>query len=109
MLFRSITASSSFVTGWIKRGPTGIIGTNKKDAVATVASLLEDAQNGVLVEPAGASAADMDALLAERGVDVVTTAGWRAIDRAERELGATRGRDRTTIHDRAALLAASRG
>ena len=98
-----------YVAGWIKRGPTGIIGTNKKDAVATVASLLEDAQNGVLVEPAGASAADMDALLAERGVDVVTTAGWRAIDRAERELGATRGRDRTTIHDRAALLAASRG
>ena len=98
-----------YVAGWIKRGPTGIIGTNKKDAVATVASLLEDAQNGVLAEPGSASAGAVDALLAERGVDVVTTAGWRAIDRAERELGSTRGRDRTTIHDRSDLLAASKG
>ena len=94
-----------YVAGWIKRGPTGIIGTNKKDATATVASLLADAAAGSLPtpqEPGG-----LDALLAERGVVVVGTAGWRAIDAAERALGATRGRDRTTIHETAALLTAA--
>jgi ferredoxin--NADP+ reductase len=101
--------AGEYVAGWIKRGPTGIIGTNKKDAVATVASLLEDAQAGALAQPADASAAAVDALLADRGVDVVTTRGWRAIDAAERALGASRGRDRTTIHDRDALIAASKG
>ncbi|MHB1165145.1 MAG: FAD-dependent oxidoreductase [Candidatus Nanopelagicales bacterium] len=97
-----------YVAGWIKRGPTGIIGTNKKDAAATVASLLEDAVAGVLPEPASPTATEFDALLAERGVEVVTTAGWRRIDAAERAQGAVRGRDRTTIHDAAALLGAAR-
>ncbi len=100
--------AGEYVAGWIKRGPTGIIGTNKKDAVATVASLLEDAAQGRLPDPATPTAEAVDALLAARGVDVVTTGGWRAIDAAERALGATRGRDRTTIHDRDALIEASR-
>jgi ferredoxin--NADP+ reductase len=99
--------SGQYVAGWIKRGPTGIIGTNKKDAAATVASLLSDAESGPLPEPSRPGG--IDELLAERGVDVVSTGGWRAIDRAERALGAERGRDRTTIHETAALLAASRG
>lgn len=96
-----------YVAGWIKRGPTGIIGTNKKDAVATVASLLDDHAAGLLPEP-GASGGLPD-YLAGRGVDVVQTSGWDAIDAAERALGASRGRDRTTIHDRGDLLAAARG
>ena len=92
-----------YVAGWIKRGPTGIIGTNKKDAGATVAALLEDlasrdALGGPGIEP----------LLRDRGVDVVAFDGWTAIDAAERALGASRGRDRTTIHDRDALVAAAR-
>ncbi len=90
-----------YVAGWIKRGPTGIIGTNKKDANATVESLLADLAADVLPEPAGP---DIDGLLAERGVVVVTTAGWRAIDAAERARGASRGRERTSIHDRAELV-----
>jgi ferredoxin--NADP+ reductase len=94
-----------YVAGWIKRGPTGIIGTNKKDAVATVGSLLADAADGSLPKPARAGG--IDDLLAERGIQVVSTAGWRSIDAAERALGATRGRDRTTIHDTSDLLAAS--
>jgi ferredoxin/flavodoxin---NADP+ reductase len=97
-----------YVAGWIKRGPTGIIGTNKKDAAATVASLLEDAAAGALPDPASPTGADFDELLAARGVEVVTTSGWRRIDAAERAQGAARGRDRTTIHDAAALLAAAR-
>ncbi len=94
-----------YVAGWIKRGPTGIIGTNKKDAAATVASLFADAGAGVL--PAPQTPGGIDALLRERGVDVVVTSGWRSIDAAERDLGATRGRDRTTIHDTDDLLAAA--
>ena len=91
-----------YVAGWIKRGPTGIVGTNKKDANATVASLLADVDAGVL--DATSERARVDSLLADRGVQVVSTAGWRAIDTAERELGAAQGRARTTIHDRDALL-----
>jgi len=96
-----------YVAGWIKRGPSGIIGTNKKDAVATVASLLEDAQSGRL--PAPTSGEGLESLLAKRGVQVVTTSGWDAIDAAEKALGASQGRDRTTIHDRADLIAAAAG
>jgi ferredoxin--NADP+ reductase len=92
-----------YVAGWIKRGPTGIIGTNKKDAAATVVSLLED-----LGDTEGKGGDGVVALLAERGVDVVTLEGWSAIDKAERALGISHGRERTTIHDRDALMAASR-
>ncbi len=94
-----------YVAGWIKRGPTGIIGTNKKDAAATVASLLADAASGAL--PAPSQPGGIDALLAERGITIVGTSGWRSIDAAERALGATRGRDRTTIHETDALLSAA--
>ena len=96
-----------YVAGWIKRGPTGIIGTNKKDANATVASLLADQAAGTLPVASAGTVEDFDALLAERGITIVTTAGWRAIDGAERALGASAGRDRTTIHDRQSLIEAS--
>ena len=93
-----------YVAGWIKRGPTGIIGTNKKDAAATVASPLADLEGR---ESKGGEG--VERTLREQGVDVVTLAGWRSIDAAERALGATRGRERTTIHEIDALLGASRG
>ena len=92
-----------YVAGWIKRGPTGIIGTNKKDATATVTSLLADLPG--LPAAVRGEEADLDAFLADRGAVVIGTQGWRAIDAAERGLGASRGRDRTTIHDRQELLA----
>ena len=96
-----------YVAGWIKRGPTGIIGTNKKDANATVASLLADANSGALPTAQAGTAREFDDLLASRGIAVVSTAGWRSIDAAERALGAKAGRSRTTIHETDALLAAS--
>jgi ferredoxin--NADP+ reductase len=94
-----------YTAGWVKRGPSGIIGTNKKDAIASVASLLADDDAGLLREPSGR----IDDLLAERGVAVVSTEGWRAIDAAERLRGAQAGIERVTIADRAELLAIAQG
>jgi ferredoxin/flavodoxin---NADP+ reductase len=91
-----------YVSGWIKRGPSGIIGTNKKDSVATVASLLADIGNGLLPRRPH----DED-LFSAPHADVVSTAGWRRIDVAERALGSTRGRERTTIHGRGDAVAAA--
>lgn len=93
-----------YVAGWIKRGPTGIIGTNKKCAVSTVASLVDDVGSGAAESAVSGSREAIDAYLQERGVQVVTTQAWRALDRAERDLGQTRGRDRTTLHDRSVML-----
>ena len=95
-----------YCAGWIKRGPTGVIGTNKKDGTETVDRLLEDARAGVLPEPVGGS---IDALLAERGVEVVTSAGWEAIDALERARGQEQGRPRVKLCTWADLLAAARG
>jgi len=94
-----------YVAGWIKRGPTGVVGTNKHDARETVASLLADVAAGTLA-PRGDD--DWIGTLRARGGHPVLLSDWRAIDAAEIALGATRGRPRTTIHDRAELLAAVR-
>ena len=96
-----------YVAGWIKRGPSGIIGTNKKDAVQTVACLLEDLADSSTWTASRPDPADVDSALA--GHDVVSISGWRCIDIAERALGATRGRDRTTLHNREDLLGAAKG
>jgi ferredoxin--NADP+ reductase len=95
-----------YVAGWIKRGPSGVVGTNKHDARETVAALLADAADGGL--RAGGPRNDLVAELVSRGADPVLLDDWRAIDAAEIALGATRGRDRTTLHEREALLAAAR-
>lgn len=89
-----------YAAGWIKRGPSGIIGTNKKDASETVATLLADVQAGGLPT----STNEIDELLSSRNLEAVTIAGWRAIDRAERELGTQFGIDRMTISDRASMI-----
>jgi ferredoxin--NADP+ reductase len=96
-----------YVAGWIKRGPTGIIGTNKKDATATVASLLADAGAGILPLAHAPEQAAFDEALLARGIGVVDTSGWRRVDAAERDLGSRNGRDRTTIHVRSALIEAA--
>jgi ferredoxin--NADP+ reductase len=96
-----------YCAGWIKRGPTGVIGTNKKDATETVGLLLEDAAAGRLEPKPEASAAAVDALLAERGVRVVEYAGWTAIDDAERAAGEKLGRPRVKLSSWDELLAAA--
>jgi ferredoxin/flavodoxin---NADP+ reductase len=86
-----------YCTGWIKRGPSGIIGTNKKDAAETTAFVLEDVAAGRLAHRADATTEAVDALLAERGLDVVSYAGWTAIDAAERSAGEPQGRPRVKL------------
>ena len=84
-----------YAVGWIKRGPSGVIGTNKKDSQETVTNLFADLDAGKV--PERPLAADPDAiveLLAERKPDAVTFEGWQAIDRAERAAGEPHGRPR---------------
>ncbi len=94
-----------YCAGWIKRGPTGVIGTNKKDATETVEHLLEDARAGRLPLRSGES---LDALLAERGAQVVTYAGWESIDAAEKARGEPQGRPRVKLSTWGELLGAAR-
>ena len=98
-------APGLYVAGWIKRGPSGVIGTNKKDATETVALLLEDAHAGLLPNR---SEGTLEALLEERGVEAVLYAGWEAIDAAERVAGEPHGRPRVKLCSWDALLAAAR-
>jgi ferredoxin--NADP+ reductase len=94
-----------YCAGWIKRGPSGVIGTNKKDATETVERLIADAGAGALEH--GGDAAAFDALLASRAVAVVTQDGWEAIDRAERAAGEPHGRPRIKLGEWDALLDAA--
>jgi ferredoxin--NADP+ reductase len=95
-----------YVAGWIKRGPTGVVGTNKHDARETIAALLADAADGSL--RVGGPVDDLVQTLVARGGEPVLLDDWRAIDAAEVALGATHGRARTTLHERESLLAAVR-
>jgi ferredoxin/flavodoxin---NADP+ reductase len=96
-----------YAVGWIKRGPTGILGTNKRDAEETVARLAEDLRAGALPAPPRPEREQIDALLAERRPDVVTADGWRAIDAHEVQEGREAGRPRVKLAAREELLAAA--
>ncbi|MGZ4310737.1 MAG: NADP oxidoreductase, partial [Solirubrobacteraceae bacterium] len=100
-----------YVVGWIKRGPTGVIGTNKKDAADTVARIIEDAEADALSQPSG-ELSDPEAVaawLTERVPGHVTWAGWEMIDAYESSLGEPKGRPRVKLVRLAELLEASRG
>lgn len=86
-------APGSYVTGWIKRGPRGVIGTNRTCAEETVAELWRDHLDGVLRRPV-AEPNELRKLLADRGVQAIDWSGWRAIDAAERERGTESSRPR---------------
>src|SRR3954451_22959847 len=87
-------AERTYAAGWIKRGPSGVIGTNKKDAAETVELLLEDARAGRL---SGERAQTLESLLERYGVDWIEYGGWQAIDAAERAAGEPRGRPRMKL------------
>lgn len=89
--------AGEYTSGWIKRGPSGVIGTNRKDATDTVAGLIADAGAGALPAAEHASRADIDALLQQRGVDVYTFADWQALDTHEQAQGQAQGRPRAKV------------
>jgi ferredoxin--NADP+ reductase len=93
-----------YCTGWIKRGPSGVIGTNKKDAAETVALVLADAAAGVLTPR---SEGDIVGVLAAKGVMAVTYAGWEEIDAVECARGEESGRPRVKLGRWEELLAAA--
>lgn len=99
--------SSTYVTGWIRRGPIGLIGHTKGDANETVANLLADHADGRLLTPAAPAPEAVEAFLAERGVRWTTWEGWHRLDAAEKALGEPQGRERVKIVEREDMLKAS--
>jgi ferredoxin/flavodoxin---NADP+ reductase len=97
-----------YTSGWIKRGPSGVIGTNKKCAQETINHLLEDAAAGKLHEPEAHEPDAVEELLRERGVDFVSFTGWQAIDAAEVARGEPQGRPRVKFVRVEEMLEAAR-
>jgi ferredoxin--NADP+ reductase len=97
-----------YVSGWIKRGPSGVIGTNKKDSQDTVDKILEDVAAGRVNRPVSD---DVDALIAASAPEAVSWDGWQAIDALETAAGqaSAPGRPRVKLTDWAALREAARG
>jgi ferredoxin/flavodoxin---NADP+ reductase len=94
-----------YAVGWIKRGPTGILGTNKRDADETVACLVDDLRAGALAVSPSAGREEIDELLAARKPDLVEVDGWRAIQAYERERGRDQERPRVKLASHDELLA----
>jgi len=97
-----------YAVGWIKRGPSGVIGTNKKDAADTVAKIVADAEVGALNAPRP-DADECAQWLAACAPDAVTWEGWQAIDEHERAAGEPHGRPRVKLVRLEDLVAAGRG
>ncbi|RMI30938.1 FAD-dependent oxidoreductase [Nocardia stercoris] len=95
-----------YVSGWIKRGPRGVIGSNRVDAQETVEQLIADFISGALTAPTGDRAA-LQALLAERQPELVGREGWKSIDAAERSAGKAAGRPRVKFTSLSDMLKAA--
>jgi ferredoxin/flavodoxin---NADP+ reductase len=95
-----------YVVGWAKRGPSGVIGTNKKDANDTVEHLLEDLAAGRVLEPAPIGDDELEAFIRERQPELVDYEGWVRIDRHEQAMGEPAGRPRVKLARLDELLAA---
>ncbi|HUE96546.1 MAG TPA: FAD-dependent oxidoreductase [Longimicrobiaceae bacterium] len=95
-----------YVGGWIKRGPSGVIGTNKPDAAQTVEAMLEDLALGVVPSPPHPQPAAIEAFLRQRQPALVTYADWRRIDQLETARGQALGRPRVKFTSQEEMLAA---
>jgi ferredoxin/flavodoxin---NADP+ reductase len=96
--------TGDYTAGWIKRGPSGVVGTNKPCAVETVNMLLEDMEAGKLLEPAEASRDAVEKLLNERNIRFVTYADWLILDKLELANGEATGRPRVKFTNVAEML-----
>jgi ferredoxin--NADP+ reductase len=104
---RVVGEAQTYCAGWIKRGPTGIIGTNKKDAMETVALLLDDVVQGRIAHRDDVTAERVETLLAERDARAVVYSGWSSIDDVERSAGEKLGRPRVKLRTWNELLEAA--
>jgi ferredoxin--NADP+ reductase len=99
--------AATYCAGWIKRGPTGIIGTNKKDATETVTQLLKDIHEERVWHREEVTAGAVEALLAKRDARAVLYPGWTSIDELERAAGEKLGRPRVKLRTWDELLEAA--
>jgi ferredoxin/flavodoxin---NADP+ reductase len=96
-----------YVTGWIKRGPRGVIGTNRTCAEETVAHVFDDYDAGLLARDVGGRDA-LRTVLTERDLSPVDWTGWRGIDTAERDRGRNSARPRVKFVQIDEMLSAAR-
>jgi ferredoxin--NADP+ reductase len=96
-----------YATGWIKRGPVGLIGHTKSDAMETVRHIIED--RATWWQPTNPEEGEIVDLLTERGVEFTTVDGWAALDEHEQALGQPLGRARIKVVDRDGMISISRG
>ncbi|OGL01708.1 MAG: NADP oxidoreductase [Candidatus Rokubacteria bacterium RIFCSPLOWO2_02_FULL_73_56] len=95
-----------YTAGWVKRGPSGVIGTNKPDAAETVECMLEDLAQGALRAPAHATAAAAEALVRQRRPSYVSYADWLTLNQLEVARGRAQGRPRVKFTRVEEMLAA---
>jgi ferredoxin--NADP+ reductase len=108
VLSEGVPMTGAYVVGWIQRGATGVIGTNRHGAAVTVDALVADYHAGLLSKPVDPPAA-LDELLRERGCPDLDIAAWERIDAAERAAGAAVGTPRRKFVRRDELLRAAQG
>jgi ferredoxin--NADP+ reductase len=99
--------AGEYTAGWIKRGPSGVIGTNKPDAAETVTAMMEDLSQGKVLAPAEPDLAAAERLFRQRQPRVFTYADWKRLDEIETSRGKAQGRPRvkfTRVEDMEAAL-----
>ena len=99
--------AGQYTSGWIKRGPSGVVGTNKPDSIETVNCMLEDLANGRILQPSQPEARCVDDLLKERQPQYFTYADWQRLDEMEVARGKAQGRPRvkfTSVEEMRAAL-----
>ncbi len=97
----------TYCTGWIKRGPVGLIGHTKADAIETISHVIADRASWW--QPNEPAEQAIVATLQARGVDFIQWENWLNIDTAEKNLGEALGRERLKLHNRAEMLTISKG
>jgi ferredoxin--NADP+ reductase len=86
-----------YTAGWIKRGPSGVIGTNKPDAVETVRHMLTDFQEGQILQPSAADGSAIEQLVRERQPEFFNYEDWTRLNEVEINMGVAEGRPRVKI------------
>lgn len=95
-----------YTCGWIKRGPTGVIGTNKEDSVESINCLIEDVKSGKMLKPSDPSKVRIEELVRSRQPDVFTFVDWKQIDNMEIDKGSLVGRPRVKFTSTSSMLKA---